>query len=376
VPQVAGAVTAAALGGALLICGAGFDSPSLLVPGAGLLGLAVVAFAWVELATPSRLRREPGPARIVEDEPYPVRISASGARVRPPGGRLTDSVLERPVALGPRWRGRHAADVPLRGRGRLRLAPARLEIRDPLGLRVRALESADPGEVLVLPRIEPVLAAGRRGGGARTSAHAGIDEGAVASRPDTRAIELEVDGLRAYRAGSPASRIHWPAVARTGELIERRLIAGADSAPLIVLDAARPAGAEALDAAVRAAASLCVHLARAGGCALLLPRDRRPTEIEPEMRTWPHVHARLAVIEASASRPSPSRAFRAGSVFWVSAAARPALPPALRTASTGRRYLVAPLVTLRGSRLLFEVAGCGGMLAGARQRAGVRRTAA
>ncbi|MQA75054.1 MAG: DUF58 domain-containing protein, partial [Solirubrobacterales bacterium] len=364
---MAGALTAAGIGGALLLCGAGFDSPSLLVPGAGLLGLALVAFAWVELATPSRLRREQGPARIVEDEPYPVRLVASGGRVPPPGGRLTDPVLESPVAVGPRWRGRHAADVPLRGRGRLRLRPARLEVRDPLGLRVRWVESADPGEVLVLPRIEPVRATGRRGGGARTSAHAGIEDGAVASRLDARAIELEVDGLRAYREGSPASRIHWPAVARTGELVERRLIAGADSAPLIVLDATRPAGDEALDAAVRAAASLCVHLGSAGGCALLLPGDRRPTEIEPEMRTWPHVHARLAVVEASAAQPSLSRAFRAGAVFWVTAAARPALPKALRTASSGRRYLVAPLSAL-GRAPSFEVAGCGGAIAEAHDR--------
>jgi uncharacterized protein (DUF58 family) len=371
---VAGAVTAAALGAALLFCGAGFDSPSLLVPGAALLGLALVAYAWVELAIPSRLDRDPGPTRIVEDEPSPVRIVASGGRVRPPGGCLEDSLLERPVTIGPRWRGRHTADVRLQGRGRRRLAPTRLEIRDPLGLRVRALKSADPGEILVLPRIEPVVAAGR-GGSVGNIAHAGIEEGALASRLDARAIELEVDGLRAYREGSPASRIHWPAVARTGELIERRLIAGSDSAPLVALDTARPASEAALDAAVRAAASLCVHLGRAGGCALLLSGDRRPTEIEPEMRTWPHVHARLAVAEASAVSPALSRAFRAGAVFWVTAAARPALPPGLVSSSVGRRYIVAPLGVL-GRVPLFEVAGCGGALEQSRAHRRLSRQAA
>ena len=41
-----------ALGAALTLAGLGFGSPSLLVAGLGLLGLAIVAFAWVELAAP------------------------------------------------------------------------------------------------------------------------------------------------------------------------------------------------------------------------------------------------------------------------------------------------------------------------------------
>ena len=139
---------------------------------------------------------------------------------------------------------------------------------------------------------------------ARPSALVGLEEGAATSALDARAIEFEVDGLRAYRPGSPASRIHWPAVARTGELIERRLVAGADAAPLVVLDAARPTSSAALDAIVRAAASLCVHLAGTGGCAALLPSDRRATEIEPDLRGWPQVHARLAMVEAGSASPA------------------------------------------------------------------------
>ena len=49
---------------------------------------------------------------------------------------------------------------------------------------------------------------------------------------------VDVDGLRPYRPGTPASRIHWPAVARGAGLIERRLQADGDSRPMIVLDAA------------------------------------------------------------------------------------------------------------------------------------------
>ena len=370
-----GALTATCLGAALALAGLGFDSPSLLVAGLGLAGLAGGAVAWVELALPTRLIREPGPARVTEGDPYPVRLRARGARVPPPGGELTDAILPAPVPVGPRWRGELFTEVRLEGRGRRHLGRARLELRDPLGLRVREIESADAGELLVLPRIEPVTAAGGGFGGRATSIP-GLDEGAAAARLDTRAIELEVDGLRAYREGSPASRIHWPAVARTGELIERRLIAGADSAPLVVLDAHRPADEAALDMAVRAAASLCVHLARSGGCVALLPGDRRTTEVEPDLHAWPHLHARFAVVEAGGAPAALGRAVRGGAAFWVTASPSSALPQALHTGG-GPRYLVAPAQLAGGgaANAVFAVAGCIGMRRAARARRPLGRAA-
>jgi uncharacterized protein (DUF58 family) len=210
-----------------------------------------------------------------------------------------------------------------------------------------------------------VLAGGRGAGGWRSKQNAALDEGAADGQFEARAIELEVDGLRAYREGSPASRIHWPAVARTGELIERRLVAGADAAPLVVLDASRPASPEALDAAVRAATSVCRHLAETSGAAILLPGDRRATEVEPELRAWAQVHARLALVEAAASAPAVARAIRPGAVFWVTGRARPSIPAALRNG--GARYLVGPLVEGRGEPA-FRVAGCEGRQVGARAR--------
>jgi uncharacterized protein (DUF58 family) len=368
---VSGAPTAILLGAVLTLAGAGFDSPSLLVAGLGLIGLAVVSVTWVELARPRRLERAPAPTRVVEGDTYRLRINGLGARLPPPGGRLIDGALPSPVALGPRHPLDRAIEVSLSGRGRRRLGSARAEICDPLGLWARSVESADPGELLILPRIEPVLAAGRGGGGARPNALAGLEEGAATSALDARAIELEVDGLRAYRPGTPASRIHWPAVARTGELVERRLVAGADAAPLVVLDAARPSSSAALDAVVRAAASLCVHLAATGGCAALLPGDRRATEIEPDLRGWPQVHARLAVVEAGSAIPAVTRAIRSGAVFWATAAERPELPQALR-AGAGPRYLVAPEA---GRAAAFTVAGCEGWLVGAGVRPTVGRLA-
>src|SRR5688572_27175011 len=99
------APTAAGLGAALIVAGLGFGSPSLLVPGLGLLGLALVAFVWVGLATPSRLVRAPGPSRVIEEEPFRLRIRTVGGLVPLPGGELTDPVLEAPLRIGPRWKG-------------------------------------------------------------------------------------------------------------------------------------------------------------------------------------------------------------------------------------------------------------------------------
>lgn len=373
---MAGALTAIALGSALLVAGVGFDSPSLLVPGVGFIGLALVAILWVELARPSRLHRGRAPARVVEEEPYSLRLRAVGARLRPPGGTLCDPVLGKPLVVGPRWDGRHELEVRLRGRGRRELGPARLEVRDPLGLWVRTVESEAPGELLVLPRVEPVVVAGAGGGRGRSAAVAGMADGAASSRLDARAIEPEVDGLRAYREGSPASRIHWPAVARTGELVERRLIAGGDSAPLVTLDAADPAGEDALDAAVRAVASLCVRLASAAGCVVLLPGDRRPTALDPDLRGWAQIHARLALVEAGSPAPSGPRGMRSGAIFWVTAAVSPRLPQSLRAGGPAPRYLVAPAATARGGRVVFTVAGCEGRSMGARSRRAVARQAA
>lgn len=356
------APTAGIFGAALVLAGLGFGSPSLLLCGLGLLGLAVIALGWVMLATPRRLVREPGPSRVVEGEAFHLRIRAEGRRLPLPGGELHDPVLDEPVAVGPRWNGTLDREVRLRGRGRRRMEPASLVVRDPIGLCVREVASAEVADLLLLPRIDPVVIGGRGAGG--SSLLAGLEDGAAAGRLDARAIELEVDGLRAYREGSPASRIHWPAVARSGELIERRLVAGADTAPLVVLDASRPASEDALDAAVRAAGSLCWHLARCGGSAILLPGDRRPTAVEDEQRGWATVHARLALVQEASSAPAVSRVQRPGAIFWVTARANPGLPTALRL-SSGARYLIGPSVSGRGAPALL-VSGCEGRRIGAR----------
>lgn len=367
------AAGAAALGVALLIAGTAFDTVSLYVPGVALLVLAAGAAAWVALAAlGAGVRRHPGAPTVEEGQPYPIVVEIRHGVLPPPGGTLSDPLLEAPVAIGPGTARRIRMDVRFARRGRRTLEPAELVIADPLRLAVRRKDADEaPGELLVLPRLEPVLAPGGGGSaaaGATPSGSGGRE--ALRGRMDGSAAELDLDGLRPYRPGTPASRIHWPAVARGGEMLERRLTAESDSAPLVVLDTTRPPSGEALDMAVRAAASLCVHLARGGGCALLLPGDRRPTPLGPDLAAWQGLHVRLALVEAVATRPPLARAKRAGAVIWVSA--RADAPRDLSRAAGAGAFHVAPA---GGSGGAFSVAGCTGSRVGRPVASRARRAA-
>ena len=203
--------------------------------------------------------------------------------------------------------------------------------------------------------------------GSGVGAPRGGEEGAASIR-EARAVEFEVDGLRPYRAGSPASRIHWPAVARSGEMHERRILAGAEATPLVALDAEDPADLEALDRAVRAAASLCVHLAPVAGCGVLLPGSRAPAMLDSRLRAWPALHARFAVVGSGAPTRLPSRsAGLRGSVFWVTAR-EPGALAAPRMTGAGKHYLVSAFEPTAPAS--FEVAGCFGTSASARAARG------
>lgn len=358
------AAGAASLGLAFALAGATFDTASLYLPAVGLVLLSVGAAAWVGLAAlGAGIERIPGPHTVEEGAPYPLRLALKAGVLPPPGGEVTDPLLDEPVRIGGLSSRRVRIDLRFERRGRRVLEPGTLVIRDPLALAVREVRA--PGhdkqqELLVLPRVDPILSADRGGAGASGSAggpDGGGSRAALRGRLQGSAAELDLDGLRPYRQGTPASRIHWPVVARSGEMVERRLVADTDSAPLVVLDATLPPSEEALDKAVRAAASLCAHLGHRGGCALLLPGDRRPAALAADMAAWPSLHVRLALVEASGTRPPLARARRVGAVFWVSA--RPDPPRDLARAAVGGGWLVSPGVPT-GGKAEFTVAGCSG----------------
>jgi len=345
---VSRAIGAALLGVLLLLAAATFDSVSLYVPGVGLLLLGAGALAWVTLATRgASVERETGPATVQEEEPYAMRIAMRTGLMPAPGGELRDALLDRALPLAGRRSLRVRVNVRFGSRGRRVLEPSTLVLADPLRLAWRELRSP-AAEVLVLPRVEPVLAAGAGGGG-----RAGIESG----RLGATGAELELDALRPYRPGAPASRIHWPTVARSGKVMERRLVSDADGRPLVVLDP-RGFSSDDLDRAARATASLIVHLAGAGGVAVLMPGDRRAVDVDADLRAWPALHARLALIDDGAGAPTLRNLNRGGPLFWVASGGEP--PIGLRRAGTAARYLVTPAAVNARLAPAFTVAGCHG----------------
>ena len=282
-----------------------------------------------------------------------MHVTVTAARPLPTGA-IIDPLLPAPapLATGRRFTRVHI-DVRFTRRGRKVLAPPRVAVRDPFGLMVRMVRGAAVAvdEVLILPRIEPVRAPGSGGDGSGSL---------QLGRRSSVAAEIELDGLRQAREGTSASRMYWPSLAKGGELLERRLRADSDTRPLVVLDPRGPDKDEDLDAAVRAAASLAVHLARAGGCALLIPGDRRPGVLEPGLVGWPHLHARLALVDADAPPPPVAGlAARRGPIVYVAARRLNRPPRALAHAPGGGRVLVIP-GELAGRRPAFTVAGCFG----------------
>ena len=329
-----------------------FDAEPLYVAAVAFVALAGVACAWVWLAARGvKVTRQLGARRVVEEEPLDVRVHVRPGRVGVPGGVVSDETLPMDFDLPVGRRGRRVLiHVRFARRGKRVLGPPTVVVRDPLGLATRVVEGTSRDELLVLPRIEPVRAVsgGDGRGGPRKR-----------GRP-AMAAEVELDGVREHRPGTPASRIYWPALARGAGLMERRLRSEADATPLIVLDARSPECEQDLDAAVRAVASLAVAMAReGGGVGVLLPGDRRPTTLDESLGGWSHLHARLAMLPAGGRASLNSIASRVGPVLYVAARAPGRTPRALEHAPAAGRMLVVP-GSIPGRRPSFTVAGCTG----------------
>lgn len=362
------------LGVLLLLAGRAFGATPLFVVGVGFLVLGVLAPAWVLItARGAVLRRRISAHHAIEDEPLEATIDIRRGWLGLPGALLHDPLAQSTISVAEplsvltgrsRVQLRVVARIPRRGRHGF--PPPRLTLSDSLGLaQVRRIGKGGPDELLVLPRTEPVHWLHRRDrqaavGQMRRSAHEPMGAG-------------EVDGLRQYMPGTPASRIHWPALARYPNppaLMERRLVAEFQTLPLIVLDPRRRVGGSdpaLLDVVVRAVASLTLDLAHAGGCQVLLPGDRMPTLVGTDLGAWPGLHTRLALVE---EEPDPRRGpgLRPGVAHGpvIFASVRLDAQAALSGAGVHATQLTLVVPRRVGARLelpaSFEVAGCTGFV--------------
>jgi uncharacterized protein (DUF58 family) len=370
----------------LALVGFAVVGPPLSAPGAVLCLLGGLAELSVRLAARGvTLTARQVDGTVIEGEPLSLELVVSGSWLLGLGGpQLRHPLLEgspalravsTPVGRGPDpRRGAHGArtgartrrswtwgpparQVQIRARtrrrGRMVLAAPRLELSDPLGLaRARCGGGAAVGELLVLPRAEPVPWL--------TESPVGVAVATASARAGREAGEIT--GLRDYQPGTPASRIHWPALAHGGDLLERVFAGETQPAPLVVIDARTAeswSGLELLDVTIRAVASLSLALARAGAVDLQLPGRGVPVRIGASLSAWPAAHRALAlVVEAPPGGPAPEvPRDNPGVLFY--AAGDPALAAAAARRWNGPLWTLTP--RLPGASLLpgaVECAGC------------------
>jgi uncharacterized protein (DUF58 family) len=296
--------TALLLGGVAYAASWAFGSQSLAVVGIGLALAGGLALVWSRWARgPLRLTVQAAPAPVIEGDTLRLELELTRRRAVPLAA----------VVLHLRWARLGEHEVSLRGAGRLltgRLVlaavprgvhrPELVEVthEDPLGLEriVQALPRQRP--LLVRPRVlflEALFSdAGPEGGAARLR------------RPRHGADDLR--SVRPYHAGEPLRAVHWPTTARHGALMVKELedVSGGETVVVLDCDPLARTGErpdEPFDAAVRAAGSVAVTLARRGRSALLVTTGRVSWTLRVAPRAVEEALDALAAVEADAPGP-------------------------------------------------------------------------
>ncbi len=144
-------------------------------------------------------------------------------------------------------------------RGRYVLGPLAIDVSDPFALTRLRLGFDLRDELVVTPEVEDLRAP--------DGSPVGFGTGTSRAKHLFRTGE-EFYTMRAYVEGDDLRRIHWPSVARTGQLMIRQDESPRRSTALVLLDTRAAALGEAhrpaFEKAVSVAASIGVHLARSG----------------------------------------------------------------------------------------------------------------
>jgi uncharacterized protein (DUF58 family) len=253
----------------------------------GLFGLAVgqrtllsiggllVILPLLSLLAASRTRyrircwREISPARVPAGEAASVTVRLKNASRLPTGLLLAEDTV--PYSLGARPRfvldkiepaGARSLTYPIHAdqRGKYAIGPLHLRVADTFGLVKLGSVAAPAANLVVTPAITKLPRA----------VLAGTWLGEGGTRASTAAAAGEDDVVpRAYRDGDELRRVHWRSTARYGELMVRREEQRWRNRAVLFLDTRGIAhGGRGLSSsfefAIRAAASIGVHLAREG----------------------------------------------------------------------------------------------------------------
>ena len=259
-----------AAGTTLVLCGMGLGFTDLTRIGVLLVALPLLSGVLMrrhDLRFSLERTAVPGRVQVDETAVVTLTIENAGSAASPllmAEEQLDYALGDRPRFVVPRMRrgDRQEVHYSVRShvRGRHRLGPLGVRLRDPFGLSTRVAAISGSSDVLVLPRIVP-LGSGRPPG-------SGV--GAEGEIPHMVALHGEDDvSIREYRDGDDLRRIHWPATAKTGEIMVRQEDRPARRRAVVVLDS-RARGhhgsgsSGSFEWAVTACASVAVHLLEHG----------------------------------------------------------------------------------------------------------------
>lgn len=254
--------------------------------------------------------RSISPARVSVGQDATVALSLVNEGRMPMGLLLFEDhvpyALGRPARftvdhMSPHWHQDLTYSVRSGLRGQYTLGPLSVRVSDPFGFIALKRSFTVTSEVIVTPPVLPLSSQDLSGEWSGTGER----------RPRAFTVGSSEDvTVREYRRGDDLRRVHWRSSAHAGELMVRREEQPWQSRATVVLDTRRAAhvgsGSESsLEWCVTAAASICVHLARAG-FAVRLVTDHPDIEVsgwadnavDPLAQTGP-ILDQLAVVDPS-----------------------------------------------------------------------------
>jgi uncharacterized protein (DUF58 family) len=254
------------------------------------VGLVVLPFAAAGLARWSRqrlrIRRRLSDARVQPGQRVTVELEVENQAATQTSFLLLEDQL--PAALGRSAR-LVIAGLPAKGkqrvsyslsaqtRGRYTLGPLTVDLSDPFALTKLRVEFDEREELVVTPEVEQ-LAGG-------PNSPFGMTSGLALSRHLFRTGD-EFYTMRPYQEGDDLRRIHWPSVARSGELMIRQDESARRSTAVLFVDTRESAVGKihtpCFEKVVSAAASVGVLLIRYGFSMKLATTQLPPQRVGEE----------------------------------------------------------------------------------------------
>ncbi len=269
----------------------------------------------------SDVRVPPGSRVIVRldvqnEAPAPSSFLLIEDRLPPTLGRPARLVVSGVPAHGAQ---QVAYTVLPQTRGRYRIGPLTIDVSDPFALTRQRVELDELDELLVTPEIEDLVSAPDPG--------FGPSWGATRARQLFRTGE-EYYTMRQYQQGDDLRRIHWPSVARTGDLMIRQDESSRRASGLVFLDnrghSLGQSHSPAFERAVSVAATLGMLLSQRGFALRIGTAESPPAPVSEER----FLDALAGISHAPARSVGPSlahlRTAASGDTSLVYVAAPPA----------------------------------------------------